>query len=243
MPTDSSPFAPRELALLDSVIAAVIRSRPMAPNDADDFRQTVYLRLVERRGDLFHRFRGDSSLRTYLFVSVRRMRFDWQNQTFGKWRPSLAARRGGTVAVALDRLINRDGYTVEEAIEHLRSQRRPVDPQEVRRLAATLPPRRVRGLVASELSERAQVVAFDDPLETAQEVHERCRRQAALTRVLRDLDGADRELLWLRFYGRLTVQAVAAQTQSDPRLLYRRFERILRVLRHRMLEQGVSGAV
>ena len=108
MQTDSPPPTLQELALLDSVVWAVTRSRRMSPEDAEDFGQSVHLRLAERDYDIFRRFTGRSSLRTYLFVVVHRMLLDWQNHALGKWRPSAAAIRLGPVAVNLERLIDRD---------------------------------------------------------------------------------------------------------------------------------------
>jgi RNA polymerase sigma factor (sigma-70 family) len=229
-----APLTVSEITLLDSVISAVTRTRRMPPQDAEDFRQTVFLRLMERRGDIFTRFRGESSLQTYLFVVVRRLRFDWQNQAYGKWRPSLTARREGSVAIVLDRLLNRDGYTVEEAIEHLRASRLPVDEPDVRRLAAVLPGRRRTRIAATEFSEVGQVVGFDDPVEARQDAHDAGARKAALLMALGHLDERDRDLIRLRFYERLTVQAVAARTRTDPKRLYRRFDRIMGTLRREL---------
>jgi RNA polymerase sigma factor (sigma-70 family) len=228
-----TPLNASEMALLDSVISAVTRPRRMAPQDAEDFRQTVYLRLMER-GDVFGRFRGESSLKTYLFVVVRRLRFDWQNHTYGKWRPSLAARREGSIAILLDRLLNRDGYTVDEAIEHVRAARRAVDEAEIRRLALLLPGRRRTRITAAEFAEQAQMIGFEDPVEARENAHDAGARRTALLKALGHLDARDRDLIRLRFYERLTVQAVAARTRTDPKRLYRRFDRIMGSLRREL---------
>ncbi len=194
----SAPFTTTELAVLDSVISST--TRRLRPQDAEDFRQTVYLRLIERDGDLFERFRGDSSLKTYLFVVVRRMRLDWQNQAYGKWRPSVAARRAGATGIALDRLLNRDGFSVDEAIEHLRAGRRRIDETELRQLAASLPRRWRKDIAATEFSDEAQVAAFEDPVEERKGADAARARRTALRQALARLDARDRELIRLRFY-------------------------------------------
>jgi RNA polymerase sigma factor (sigma-70 family) len=228
----SGPFTTTELTILDSVISTVTRRLP--PQDADDFRQTVYLRLMEGQRDLFERFRGDSSLKTYLFVVVRRMRLDWQNRAYGKWRPSMAARRAGTVVIVLDRLLNRDGYTVDQAIEYLRAGRRRIDETELRRVAASLPRRWRMDVTATEFSDEAQVVAFQDPIEERQRQDAASARQTALRKALARLDARDRELIRLRFYERVSVQEVAARMRTNPKPLYRRFDRIIATLRRQL---------
>src|SRR5262245_22016454 len=97
MRAHSSPTVPSsdQLALLNRVIKEATRSRRMSAEDAEDFAQWVQLRLLERAYDVFDRFTGKSSLRTYLTVVVRRMLLDWQNSEYGKWRPSAAAVRLG----------------------------------------------------------------------------------------------------------------------------------------------------
>lgn len=67
-----------ELALLAQVIRAVT-ARVLLPDDARDFSQSVPVRLLETDYELFRRFRGQSSLRTYLTVVVSRLLQDWQN--------------------------------------------------------------------------------------------------------------------------------------------------------------------
>ena len=106
-----------DLVLLGEVIRGVIRRGRLSPADAEDFSQGVHLKFLETGYEAFARFDGRSTLRTYLTTVVWRLLLDWRNAAYGKWRPSAAARRLGVEAVRLDRLINRDGLTVEEAIQ------------------------------------------------------------------------------------------------------------------------------
>ncbi len=101
--------SPEELAVLDQAIRRVVRASRLPSEDAADFSQSVHLRLLERGYEPFRRFAGRSALRTFLAVVVRRMLIDWQRATLGKWRPPAAAVRLGPHAVALARLIGRDG--------------------------------------------------------------------------------------------------------------------------------------
>jgi RNA polymerase sigma factor (sigma-70 family) len=243
MQTDSLPPSPEQLALLDSVIRRISGFRRLNPEDAKDFRQAVHLRLAERHYDVFDRFSGRSSLQTYLFVVVRRMLLDWQNHVFGKWRPSVAAIRLGPLAVRLERLIDRDGYSADQAIEQLRSCQAELDPSDLRGLAIGLPVRRRRQIVATELSAMNQTVDFDDPVEQRHRSCEAALQQAALVRALAGLAGEDRQLIELRYTRQLTVREVARHLRAEPKALYRRFDRILTVLRARLVEHGMTSPI
>ena len=238
LPTPS----PLQLSVLESVITTVTRSRRMRREDAEDFRQTVHLRLAERRDDVFRRFDGRSSLRTYLFVVVHRLLLDWRNHVLGRWRPSAAALRLGPVAVSFERLTHRDGYSREEAIAQLCSADRTLTPGDLQRLAERVPARPVRRGQAGALPEWTQAVDFADPFEEHHRNVQAERQRIALARALAALAREDRRLIWLRYRRRLTVRAIAVRLGTDPRRLYRRLEQILLVLRRRLVVAGVERA-
>jgi DNA-directed RNA polymerase specialized sigma24 family protein len=171
------------------------------------------------------------------------MLLDWQNHTYGKWRPSAVAARHGSIAITLDRLISRDRFPVEQAIEHIRSAHPHVDPLELRKLAAALPQRCRRELVPWHTTTVvASAVGFEDPLESAHREQEMCVRRTALARALATLTRDERRLIWLRYRRRLTVRDVAGQIGADPKPLYQRFDRILLALRRRLLKEGITSA-
>ena len=60
-------------------------------------------------------------MRTYLTVVIHRLFLDYRIRLWGKWRPSAEAKRLGAVAIALERLIVRDGWSFEQAVEVLRT--------------------------------------------------------------------------------------------------------------------------
>jgi len=180
--------------------------------------------------DVFDRFAGRSSLRTYLTVVVRRMLLDWRNAAYGKWRPSAAALRLGGDAVGLDRLIHRDGYTADEAIQIYREKRGAPSDGVLRRLAEQLPPRQRRRMVSAEALDAAVGAAFEDPIDAAERQRSAQRIRTALATALHLLPSEDRRLLELRYRQGHSVRAVAQLLQMDPKPLYRRFERSLRAL-------------
>jgi RNA polymerase sigma factor for flagellar operon FliA len=229
-----------EFAVLASVIHAVARSRRLSAADTQDFTQTVQLRLIRRNYDIFHRFAGRSSLRTYLTVVVSRMLLDWFDSTYGKWRPSAAAARLGPHACSLDRLVNRDGYTLGEAIEKVSTTPDAPSAAALRSIAVRIPTRCPRRLVSAEILERMPIEPKDS-LEQAEELRTRRHVRDALTRALGELAPEDRKLIDLRYRQKISVQALAVKLGLNPKALYRRFERALRCLRKSLVAAGVQG--
>jgi RNA polymerase sigma factor (sigma-70 family) len=224
-----SPTPPaEELALLSQVIRDVARSHRLSDDEAQDFSQTVHLRLLQRDYDIFQQFKGRSSLRTYITVVVTRLLLDWRNAMWGKWRASAAASRLGDAAVALERLVYRDGLTKDEAIEILKAKRGAPPVDQLRALADQLPPR-VRPVMVPE-EELRDVVGpgFDDPIAAEEQRSEERRKRLAVRSALRELSADDRRLVRMRYHEGRTVKAVAHTLGTETKTLYRRLERVRR---------------
>ena len=230
-----------ELALLSRVVREVARARHLAARDTQDFIQTVQLRLIERDYDVFRQFTGRSSLRTYLRVVVTRMLLDWRNSEFGKWRASAAATRLGEQATRLERLIHRDGYSTDEAIELLRGSDQNVSVPQLRQLAAQLPQRQRRTMVSDEALRDVSGGTFEDPIEDAEAANAQQRIRRALKMALQQLSPEERWLIRVRYGQNRSVQTLARSMNTDPKTLYRRFDRTLRSLRRFLVAAGVSG--
>jgi RNA polymerase sigma factor (sigma-70 family) len=243
-PTTDAPstwqISASELNTLTRVVRDVARARRLSNDDAAEFEQTVHVKLLERKYDVFLRFRGESSLRTYLTAVVTRLFLDWRNSSYGKWRSSAAARRSGPRAVALERLIVRDGYTVNEAVETLRVGG-ATKPEELHRMADQLPGRTRRRLVGDEDLANLPGPEFVDP------VVERDRQRAAsiirrrLAGALDSLPSEDRLLLRLRYAGAHSVVTISRMLHADPKKVYRRLNRTLRRLRQNISGAGIAG--
>lgn len=231
--------SPHDLALLSAVVRQVARRHRLPAHDADDFAQSVHLRLLERHYDLFHRFTGGSSLRTYLTTAVTRLLLDWRNATYGKWRPSAWAVRTGHTAIALDRLINRDGYTAGEAVEHLRTTTaEPVAHLEL--LADHLPRRSRRRMVPLDDACHMPAPGADETSMARQARRNVVRGRRIVATTLRQLSPEDRQLLRARYLQGASVQMIARRLAVDPGALYRRCDRVLRTLRQRLASDGVT---
>jgi RNA polymerase sigma factor for flagellar operon FliA len=218
----------------------ISRARRLSSDDAADFAQTVHVKLLERKYDVLSRFRGNSSLRTYLTTVVTRLFLDWRNSEFGKWRTSAAARRGGQHAIELERLIVRDGYTIDEAVETVRAKHAE-ETRDLRAIAEQLPRRTRRRIVGDDALAGLPGPEFCDP------VAENDRRRAVaiarrlLAQALNELPPEDRLLLRLRYAGAYSFAAIGRKLQADPKLLYRRLERTLRRLRRTICGGNITG--
>ena len=238
---DKKPTS-EQLDILNEVIRHVARAGRLQPQDVEDFSQSVHVKLLERNYDVFVRFDGRSSLRTFLTVVVRRLLLDWRNAVQGKWRSSAAATRLGAVAVALERLIYRDAFNASEAIQVLRSRGCMESTVDLQNLWDKLPKRAPRHTVSDERLDDVCAATFEDPIDA--EYRRRTRRQVAalLARVIRELPPEDRWLLRARYSRTQSIQSVAGALQVDPKVLYRRFDKVLRSLRRSLESAGLTDS-
>ena len=229
-----------DLVLLGEVIRAVIRRGRLLPSDAEDFSQSVQLKFLESGYEAFARFDGRSSLRTYLTTVVWRLLLDWRIAAYGKWRPSAAARRLGEQAVRLDRLLNRDGMTVDEAIQ-VAARAPEALPEPVLRMSADRLPRRRRHIrVADDV---LQLVAreFPDPVEARERAMRARKTRIALGQAFNQLNPEERRLMSLRYRQSMTVREIASLLNVDAKRLYRTFDRLVGKLRRDMGASGVTN--
>jgi len=212
--------------------------------ELEDFCSYVTVKLLEDDCEVLRKFRGTSSLRTYLTVVIQRLLLDFRIEQRGKWRASVASKRLGPTACRLDLLMNRDGHSVDQAVEIVHQGAPPeMSRAELLRLADRVP-RRVR----------PQLQPLDDapPLPVDGGVERRAldrdlaaiakRTRSALARSIGQLPRQDREVLRLRFADGLPICRVAEEMGLPVRLLYGRLERCLKRLGARLREEGVSAA-
>jgi len=224
------------LPTIESLVQMVARQQRMTWAEAEEFASIVRLRLIENDYAILRKFRGGSSLRTYLTVVIARQALDYRDACWGRWRPSRAARRLGRTAVALEKLIVRDGLTLDEAWRTLPDV--PPDADRLRMFAAALQPRVRRHWVSIEDVEECHAGASDPERGTMTRDH---RVSAALAGALRTLPPADSRLLRLRFSEGLTISSIARREGLDQASLYRRVATLLRRLRRDLEAQGVAA--
>jgi RNA polymerase sigma factor (sigma-70 family) len=140
----------------------------------------------------------------------------------------------------MDRLMNRDGYSKEEASEILASAG-DLSPARRAELKTLLHPRHRTRFIGLEALDREGFVAFRDPIESREADRARRRRTTAILKAYRSLDRQDRRLIALRYLRNLPFSEIGEQLQLEPRVLYRRIERTLGRLRTSMPDLTVTG--
>ncbi len=235
----------RELDQIDRITGSICSRHRLPGDERDDFRSWVRLKLIENDYAVFRKFQGRSSLGTYLTVVIANCFRDYRVAQWGRWRPSVFARRNGPLAVRLEELVSRDGYSIDQAIQALRSETEVGhSDRELMELAAGFPERgRPR-----EASDEALALAPDDHGADDDLLrHEREGRFSeiieVLERAMEDLPDEDRLILRLHYWDGLKVAQIARSLQLEQRPLYPRIEKIRHALQGVLEESGVSREV
>jgi RNA polymerase sigma factor (sigma-70 family) len=228
------------LPAIDGIAKAAARRRRLTADEAEEFRSIVRLRLIEDDYAVIREFRGSSSFRTFLTVVIARQCLDYRAAAWGRWRASSRARRLGDTAVALERLMVRDGLPLERASATIRETEPTVTKERLRDLANQLPPRIKRVRVGEEALEEC---CADTPApDTGVGMREGRRVIGALARALTTLDPLDRRIMKLRFTDGLSVVGIARREGLEQASLYRWVERILRRMRREIEGRGIDAA-
>ncbi len=219
------------------------RSR-VSRDERDDFESSIFALILADGCQALRQFRGEGSLAAYLRVVIHRLLLDYRGQKWGKWRPSTLARRLGRVAVELERLIERDGYSRWEAVRHLRLNLGvELSEFDLLDLAEQLPRRASRRFEGEEaLRELPAVTPESERPDRCLQDEETKRVRAALAAALAGIDPDRRRLVTLHFVDGLTVAEIARRSGEDQRQLYWKLEGALGELRRRMLDLGTDRA-
>jgi len=232
------------LPTIDRVVGFVAARHHLRPADAADFKSQVTMQLVENDCAILRKFEGRSSLRTYLSVVVQRLFLDYSVAKWGKWRPSAEAKRAGEVGIMLERLLVRDGYTVDEAYEVLvTNHRMKIDRREVERIAGRLPARAKRQFESDvALVDRADDAPGADALTEHNDRTASAQRVTAVwKRLSAALDPQDRLILALLYVDGRTVAQIASALNLDQKPLYRRKDQLHAYLLEGFEAEGISA--
>jgi RNA polymerase sigma factor (sigma-70 family) len=230
------------LPLIERIIADSARRSSFLPQDAEDFGSWVKLRLIEDDYRIPRAFKGLSSVPTFLTTVIKNLGRDYQDHLWGKYRPSAKAKALGTTAVALERLLVRDGFELDEAIRIL-TTRLGLDASEdeLQQLAVSLKPRQRRRFVDAEVLETQGTE--DDPEERAdalrhQQTQERLQKIVEVA--LAKLSAQDFLILQL-FYGEaMPISRIAKTLHLEQRPLYRRHQSCLAMFQEALLQAGIG---
>lgn len=233
------------LPYVERILGALARRYGMRGDEADDFASWAKTRLIENDYAVLVKFRGESSLTTYLTVVLAMLGREYLVQQSGRWRPSAAARRAGPLATRLETLVYRDHLSLGHAGEQLRtSGETTLTDNELASVLARLPrrePIRPTDVGNEPLKGMASTMRADEIVEVESIANDWERVQYALDRALDVLAEEDRLVVRLRFWEGLSIADIARTLNMPQKPLYRRLERALAMMR-RKLESGGIGA-
>jgi RNA polymerase sigma factor for flagellar operon FliA len=240
---DQSPYVAYASAV-EGAIRAVSVCHHLRGPDADDFGQEARLHFLRDNCGVLRRFRGLSSIETYLYRVAQNVYLNWQDKRYGRWRPSAAAKRLGSAAVRLERLVVRDGLKVSEALALLpETEHALLDAKTtgwLRQHAAEFVSSRARlGLTLTQNLSGSSPIT-EAPLAAWEAETTACRLRHVLTRLVSELPPLDQWVLRARFGRGLTVRAIASMLGQQPRYMYGHLERVLHRLRHQLLARHLS---
>lgn len=226
------------------IAGSVAHKAHLSPEDTEDFRQIVCLRLFEDDYAILRKFEGRSTLATYLNTVIKRLYNQWRVEMWGKWRPSAEARRIGDVAITLERLITRDGYTYDEAVSAMTTPSGAgATPEQLEAIYLRLPPRNPRPVfVSGDVVPDVIAVEADADERVQSRERERTARCTvkALDCKLAAFSPQDRLILRLRFVDCRKVREIAQALSLDPKKVFKRLDKLYLTLRRALEADGVS---
>jgi RNA polymerase sigma factor (sigma-70 family) len=233
-----------EFAVIERAIAFACRRYRFDPQDADDFAAIVKLKLVDDDYAVLRAYERRSSFATYISIVVQRVALDFRTHAWGKWHASAEAKRLGPLAVDLERLLQRDGRTLDDAHSILASRHDGVTRASLQTLSDQLPARAPRRRDVS-LDEVVSLPAashsdVEEPLLTEERRSASRRLSSMMTELIASLPGDDRLYLQMRFEGGMSVAQIARAFRIEQKLLYRRMDRCIRDLRKELVRSGVD---
>lgn len=238
------------LSWIDRVATMTCMQHGVRDADVDDFVSWMRMRVIEDDYAIIRSFRGEAGLKTYLASVVNRQFFEHGRQRWGRWRVSAKAQQMGPPAPELETLVHRDGYTLEQAGQKLRtSGSTTLSNGELARLLgqlrdrAPLRPVEVPPATRDDALATAEAPSYADERVTAAEDQEERRRiLAALDRALEALADEDRIIAKMHFRDGFSVADVARALNLEQKPLYRRVDRLRARLRQLLEQEGVHGA-
>ena len=226
---------------INRIVAYVCKRNHLPPQDCDDFRQHVHLKLLEDDCAVLGKFEGRSSLSTYLTTVIQRIFSQHRVHLWGKWRPSAEAKRLGDKAITIERMITRDDHTLQETIGILTTQAGATFTRaEIEALYVRLPPRQPRPVLVADnaIPEVEGPSAADDEVMRKQRELTARAMAAAMEPAIEEMDAEDRVILRMRFWHASKVPDIAAALRLDQKKLYKRIDKLGAVLADALQRAG-----
>lgn len=233
------------LAWIERAASSACARQGIRGADAEDFAGQLRMKLMEDDYTVVRRFDHESEFRTYLATVIMRHLVDFQRQRGGRWRASAAARRLGPPAEELEKLVRREGYTLPEAGEKLRTAGRTnLSDAELARLYGHLPeraPLRPKWVASDTgMDDRPGESRADERVVDAEAGSRRAEIVRALETAMGKLEPEERMIVKLHYAEGHTLADVARTLRLDQKPLYRRAPRLLARLLEFLESAGVN---
>lgn len=241
-PDDPKDLLLQNLELIERIAERACRRSRLRHQDKEDFVGWVNLKLVDDDYAILRKFEGraNATFRTFLITVINHLAHDYRDHLWGKWRNSAEAIRLGPVAERLEQLIHREGYSLDEACQILRTNEKvELSVAEIEELRAKLPPRMPRQTVGEEVLrfEPARELPPDQQLQQKEIEEARRRVSIGLSRALDTITPDDRLLITMT--AKFKVSEIARLQKVEQKPLYRRIEKIKKTLKKAMKRLGV----
>jgi RNA polymerase sigma factor (sigma-70 family) len=243
--TDPEKLFRENLPWIEKVAGIVCRKNGVWGDEAEDFAAVAKMKLMENDYADLRKFPGDCSPTTYIATLVVRRFHEYARERWGRWRNSAAAEREGQLAKDLETLVHRDGYTLAQAAEQLRSAGKTgLSDTELARVLARLPnrqPLRAKQVGVPLIENEPDVDTADSRIGAMDLDRQRAALLGELFKVMEQLPLEDRQILRLRFADDRSVADVARALRLEQKPLYRRIEQLRAKLRAELERCGVAA--
>ena len=208
--------------------------------ELQDFAGYVHVELLKDDCATLRKFQNRSSWWTFLASVIEKLALDFLIQKWGRWRPSAMAEKLGPVALLLERLVHRDGHTIEEAIEMVRTNHAVGQSDaELRALWDQLPPRSRVLEVGEEFAvEMSSTETSEVHIEESARAQEIARLERVLHAAFEALAAQDRVMIALRYDHGLSAAEIAKVMNISVPTIHRRLDRSLKELRATLSRGG-----
>lgn len=232
------------LPAVERILNALARRHSLSADAAEEFAAWAKMRVIENDYAILAKFRGESSLPTYLTVVLSMLFREYRVQEWGRWRPSAVALRGGPLWVQLETSLDRDGLPLGQASEMLRTAgATTLSDRELAKIASQFPRRTpLRPVKAGEPPREPPGDARADDLIVREEsAADAGAAQRALREGLATLSPEDSLIVRLHYMEGVSIADISRGLALPQKPLYRRVERALSDLRHVLERAGVSS--
>jgi RNA polymerase sigma factor for flagellar operon FliA len=228
--------------MIDRIIALQTRRHALTPADADEYAAWAKARIIDSDYAVLRKFGGRSSLQTYLTAVLVNLFRDYRNISWGRWRPSAAAKRHGPIAIRLEELLYREAHSLREATQILRSSGAEVTDAEIAMLAVLIPARPQVRETSLEDSDSDVAAVADSSAHTPDADPESEALEITLRSLLNDLSPEDALIVKMRFWSGMSVADIARTLRLQQKPLYRRIEAIKEQMRKALEARGIDRA-